>query len=349
MKTTYLPGDVTLLLTDITGKVEPMENADRERMIQSGVHYSEMIPREHLPSHEYLAAFYDALERYALPTARAVEEVSRKIYADRGADTVLVSLARAGTPIGILIKHCIEREYGVSVPHYSISIIRGRGIDKNAMNYLLERYSPERIQFVDGWTGKGAIKRQLVEAMRDYPNVDPGLAVLSDPAYAAGKCGTHDDFLIPSSCLNSTVSGLISRTFYRSDIIGSDQFHGALYYKEFEDFDLSYHFIEKIERYFGAGYTFEEKLPGRISPLEEIREIADKFGVDDINFVKPGIGEATRVLLRRIPDMILVHSLDDKERLGHIYRLAEEKQVPVEVYPLRYYRCCGMIKKLADA
>ena len=48
----------------------------------------------------------------------------------------------------------------------------------------------------------------------------PSLAVLSDPAGLAGKWGTRDDFLIASSCLNSTVSGLLSRTFYRRDLIG---------------------------------------------------------------------------------------------------------------------------------
>lgn len=93
-------------------------------------------------------------------------------------------------------------------------------IDRNAMNHILEGHCPNSIQFVDGWTGKGAIQNELIMAMRDFPGVSPGLAVLSDPAYIAEKCGTHDDFLIASSCLNSVVSGLISRTFYRSDIIG---------------------------------------------------------------------------------------------------------------------------------
>ena len=45
-------------------------------------------------------------------------------------------------------------------------------------------------------------------------------------------CGTHEDILIPSSCLNSTVSGLVSRTFLREDIIGEKDFHGAVFYEE---------------------------------------------------------------------------------------------------------------------
>ena len=34
MRTSYRPEDVTILLKDITGLVSPMENIDRERMIQ---------------------------------------------------------------------------------------------------------------------------------------------------------------------------------------------------------------------------------------------------------------------------------------------------------------------------
>ena len=150
MKTSYLDKDVTILLKDITGLVEPLPTKERERLIQSGVHYSEMLPLEYEPSEKYLKAYYDALSRYAEITAKAVGSVSEKIYSGKGNNITLVSLARAGTPVGILIKRFLEAKYKSSVPHYTISIIRGKGIDKNAVNYILERHSPESIQFVDG-------------------------------------------------------------------------------------------------------------------------------------------------------------------------------------------------------
>ena len=349
MRSSYRAEDVTILLKDITGMVEPLENAERERRIQSGTHYSEMLPKEHLPSDEYLRTFLDAMNRYAVQTAAAVRTVSDRIYTAKGDAVTLVSLARAGTPVGILIKRDLERRYHISVPHYTISIIRGRGIDKNAMDYILARHTAESVQFVDGWTGKGAIQRQLNEAMRDYPDVEPLAAVLSDPAEIAGICGTHADFLIPSSCLNSTVSGLISRTFYRSDIIGADEFHGAMYYGEFEANDQTALFLQTVEDAMQTDFAFSEPEPQPDSALEEVREIAAHYGIADINLVKPSIGEATRVLLRRIPWKILVHSMDDTEYLGHIYTLAAEKHIPLEVYPLRHYRACGLIRRLADS
>ncbi len=346
----YLPEDVTVLLKDITGLVEPLGTKEREARIQSGVHYSEMLPLEYEPSAEYLAIYERALSLYSKITANAVADCAMKIYAEKGENAVLVSLARAGTPIGVLIKRYFKFRLGIDVPHYTISIIRGRGIDENAVNYILARHSPKAIQFVDGWTGKGAIQRELIKAMEKFPEISAGLAVLSDPAYVAEKSGTHEDFLIASSLLNSTVSGLLSRTFLRSDIIGENDFHGAAFYKELSAKDRTYEFINAVEQNFDRFREIpkENSPENKRSGIDEVNEIAERFFINDINLIKPSIGEATRVLLRRVPWKILVHSLSDSEHLSHLYRLAEEKGVKIEEYPLKNYRACGIIRELAD-
>ena len=262
---------------------------------------------------------------------------------------VLVSLARAGTPVGILLKRYLRWKYGITVPHYSISIIRGRGIDQNAMRYLLCRYRPEDMLFVDGWIGKGAILSELRKAVADFPGVSPELAVLADPANVTKLCGTHEDILIPSSCLNCTVSGLVSRTFLRDDIIGETDFHGAVYYGELEAQDLSYAFISEIQSRFQKEYS-QKDTGDSGQGLDEVLRIGREFKIEDVNLIKPGIGETTRVLLRRVPWKVLVHEkyMGDKA-LEHILRLAKEKNVPVQTYPLKNYKACGIIKKLADA
>src|SRR3546814_1771870 len=43
----------------------------------------------------------------------------------------------------------------------AISIIRGRGIDDNALDYVASRHGTKNAVFVDGWTGKGAIRGEL--------------------------------------------------------------------------------------------------------------------------------------------------------------------------------------------
>ncbi|MBO6178791.1 MAG: hypothetical protein J6O04_06435 [Selenomonadaceae bacterium] len=346
---TYHKEDVVILLKDITGLVEPKSTVEREKLIQSGSHYSEMLPVEYEPTEKYMTAYYEALKRFAGITAEAVAEVSDKIHRLKGKNVTLVSLARAGTSIGILIKHYLEKFYDANPCHYTISIIRGKGIDKNAMNYILKRHNKDTIQFVDGWIGKGAIQRELMLAMKDYPGLNGKLAVLSDPAHITDIYGKRDDFLIASSCLNATVSGLLSRTFYRKDIISERDFHGAAFYKELASKDLTYQFIDAIEKNFAPlSYKSQNNESHSQTGMEEVLKIAADFGITDINLIKPGIGEATRVLLRRLPRKLLTHSLNDKERLGHLYELAEEKGVEIEEYPLKNYLACGLIQSLAD-
>lgn len=355
MRSSYRDEDVTLLLKDITGLVEPQPTEERERLIQSGKHYSEMLPIEYVPTQKYMEIYEEALEKYAGPTALAVGKLSDRIMRTKGQDVVIVSLARAGIPIGILVKHYIRQKYQLEVPHYAISIIKGRGIDDNAMKYLLDRYRPQQLLFLDGWIGKGAILNELRKDIEAYEGVSPDIAVIADPANVTKLCGTHDDILIPSSCLNCTVSGLVSRTFLRDDIIGADDFHGAVYYGELADSDLSYEFIDAIERHFETGCISEEDctdqdLPDSGHGIDEVRRIAAEFGVDDINLVKPGIGETTRVLLRRVPWKVLIdEKYRDDPELGHIVRLAGEKNVLIEYHTLRHYKCCGIIRKLAEA
>lgn len=338
---TFKEDDVTLLFTDITGKIEPLATKEREVLIQSGVHYSEMLPLESKPSKHYIKQYYNALYNFSLETAKAVANVSEKIFFLKGKNVVLVSLARAGTPIGILIKRYLMQKYNLDVMHYSISIIRGRGIDKNAMKYILQKHDAKDIQFVDGWTGKGAILNELSEAINEFiSHYDKStlLAVLSDPANITDVYGTHDDIPIASSFLNSTVCGLMSRTILHRSLQPTD-FHGIVFHTAFKDEDRTYEFIDKISSYF-----YKIKKTG----IDEVTEIAKKFDIQNINFIKPGIGETTRVLLRRLPDIILVSENASEKLISHILVLAKEKNVPIVRYPLENYQVCGIIKDISS-
>ncbi|MBW4085657.1 cysteine protease StiP family protein [Paenibacillus sp. S150] len=357
----YPPSDVKFLLKDLSNVQLERATAEREEAIQSGVHYSEMLPVEYQPTAQYIELFHETLRQSAEKVALAVAVVSEMIVSQRGTGaTVLVSLARAGTPIGVLMKRYIAARFGVELPHYSISIIRGKGIDENAILYMLQQHGTDaKLQFIDGWTGKGAIRQVLIEACssmyKKYGIVlSDDLAVLADPGHCSATFGTREDYLIPSACLNSTVSGLMSRTVLRDDLIGAEEFHGAKFYKEWLEEDLSNVFIEAIAPYYPAVMEEAQAIAAEMltSPpevtwqgLRDIQSIQDTFGIEDINLVKPGVGETTRVLLRRVPWKILVDTMDNPN-LRHILLLAEDRGVPVEVFPGLTYSCCGIIKPL---
>lgn len=367
IKGTYKPDDVTLLLKDVTALVTPVTTEEKERLIQSGTHYSELLQKEWEPSNDYLEFYRKTLDHFSPVISQLVATVSAEIIKDKWENTVLVSLARAGTPIGILIKRYIKYRWDIDVPHYTISIIRDKGIDKNAMNYIVEKHGEKWIQFVDGWTGKGTIKGQLENSLAQYHKetghrIKPDLAVLSDPARVADKWGTREDVLIPNACLNANVSGMLSRTFLKDGIIGEKDFHGCARVEGDEDF--TYTFIDKVVDHFrqvktvrmvgdsvlceygGVKYVFDEKEK-EITPQEEIKEIVSTQGLPSAKHCKPSIGEATRVLLRREPWKILISDkAENLEDVKLLCALAKEKGIPIENYPLKNYKAVGLIKVL---
>lgn len=362
VKSSYDPQEVTILLKDITGLVTPLPTEEREKLIQSGVHYSEMLPLEYKPTEDYMKIYEEELERNGMKTAQSVADLGDKLFKKKGMDLVLISLARAGTPIGILLKRYLKMRYDVDIPHFSISIIRGKGLDVNALNAIIFKYKLKSkvkgFQFIDGWIGKGAIQNELRKSIylfnsTEYFDVDPNLAALSDPSMTIPDeyCGTREDFIIPSSCLNATVSGLFSRTFRRPDIIGDMDYDGATYYGELKDEDKSIDFLNEITDCLKE-IIEQKKLEMKdkeYTGLDEVKQIAKDYGVEDINKVKPGIGETTRVLLRRYPDRVLISMKDaGSSDLEGILQLCKEKNVPVEHYPLKRYKAVGIIKDVSD-
>lgn len=364
VKNSYKTEDVEILLKDLSGDISPLGTDEREKLIQSGVHYSEMLPKEYKPSDEYMKIYKEICDNASSIVADAVQNISEMLYNIHGDKLTLISFARAGIPAGILIKRYLKRKYSIDVKHYAISIIRGRGIDVNAMNYIAEHCnSVEHIQFVDGWTGKGAILHTLADAVDELCDIDlekwiklsPSMAVIADPAHITTLSGTWDDIVIPSCCLNSTVSGLISRTVLNESLVDVDNgdFHGAVYYEDLEPYDLSYDFIDNIERFFD--FNKEVVLPTPPSDIDfdtgynSIKDIASRYGVNSLDKIKPGIGETTRVLLRRVPWTVLISdkiSIDDAN-IKHIIQLCKEKKVPYEKANTHGYYACGIIKDMS--
>ncbi|NGO81150.1 phosphoribosyltransferase [Streptomyces sp. YC504] len=356
----YAPDEVGWLLQDLSEVELEAPTEEREEAIQSGgAHYAESLPVEYQPSEQYQELFKAALDTSAARIAQAVGVVTETVLAEHAGDTppVLVSLARAGTPVGVLMRRWAQHRHGRDLPHYAVSIVRGRGIDANALRWLAAHHDPADVVFVDGWTGKGAITRELAQAIEEFeagggaPGFSPEIAVLADPGSCVRTYGTREDFLIPSACLNSTVSGLISRTVLRSDLVGADDFHGAKFYRELTDVDVSGFFLDTVAARFdevaeAVELQAKELLAADRAPTWEgwaaVERISDEYGIHDVNLVKPGVGETTRVLLRRVPWKILAQRGAGAD-LDHVRLLAEQRGVPVEEVDDLPYTCVGLI------
>ncbi|MFE9933927.1 phosphoribosyltransferase [Streptomyces sp. NPDC005533] len=348
----YAPEDVGWLLQDFSDVELEAPTEEREEAIQAGgAHYAESLPVEYQPSPQYQELYQSALTASAARIARAVGTVTETVLAERSPSPVLVSLARAGTPVGVLMRRWAQLRHGLDLPHYAVSIVRGRGIDANALRWLAAHHDPADVVFVDGWTGKGAITRELRDALAEFEGFNPEIVVLADPGSCVDTYGTREDFLIPSACLNSTVSGLISRTVLRSDLVGPADFHGAKFYRELAGADVSVAFVDTVAAHFdevadAVDQEVKELLAADRTPTWEgwaaVERISEEYGIHDVNLVKPGVGETTRVLLRRVPWKILAQRGAGPD-LDHVRLLAEQRGVPVEEVDGLPYTCVGLI------
>ncbi|SHF52897.1 PELOTA RNA binding domain-containing protein [Jatrophihabitans endophyticus] len=353
----YAADEVSWLLTDLSAVVLEAPTEEREEAIQSGgAHYAESLPVEYQPDEAYLRLFETALDASAERIAHAVGVVTEIVLAERGPGVVLASLARAGTPVGVLMRRWAAYRHGVDVPHHAVSIVRGRGIDTVALRWLAAHHDPAQVVFVDGWTGKGAIARELAAALATAAAelgvaFDPALAVLADPGSCVRTFGTREDFLVPSACLNSTVSGLVSRTVLNRRVLAPGTFHGAKFYRELAPADVSHRFLDAVtERFADVTARVDADWPVRQradrtptwAGWAEIERISAEYGIGDVTLVKPGVGETTRVLLRRVPWAVLVRA-GAAEDLAHVLLLAEQRGVPVHEVPGLTYRCVGLI------
>ncbi|WP_338703577.1 phosphoribosyltransferase [Streptomyces sp. Q6] len=354
----YAPEEVGWLLQDLSDVRLEAPTEEREEAVQSGgAHYAESLPVEYQPTEQYQELFHAALDTSAARIAHAVGVVTETVLAERSPRPVLVSLARAGTPVGVLMRRWAQARHGIELPHYAVSIVRGRGIDANALRWLAAHHDPTDVVFVDGWTGKGAITRELAAAVEEFEaaggpaGFDPEIAVLADPGSCVRTYGTREDFLIPSACLNSTVSGLISRTVLRADLVGPGDYHGAKFYRELAGSDVSGRFLDVVEERFAqvgdaVDAAVKELLGADRTPTWEgwaaVERISEEYGIHDVNLVKPGVGETTRVLLRRVPWKILARAGAGAD-LEHVRLLAEQRGVPVEEVAELPYTCVGLI------
>ncbi|SET46916.1 cysteine protease StiP family protein [Thorsellia anophelis] len=354
----YPQHDITFLLEPIEMEMTSIE--EKERLIQSGEkHYSQMLSQEPEPSLDHLGIYENALKQYEHRLAKEVMQLAitlKLLYKDK--PIVLLSLVRAGVPLGVLLTRALKL-LKHEVFHYGISIIRDKGIDSFAMNYVESIHEKHSIIFVDGWTGKGAISQQLKLSLDErggYPSI-PRLVVLADVYGSAWLSASNEDWLIPFGILGAPISGLVSRSIWQEN-----SFHGCVFCTHLSAFSCSNEFIETVERHFHL-YIKQASLidindssmllnglanqSSRTECENVIFRLKKMYQVDKINRIKPGIAEATRAVLRRVPDHVIVRDKTDPD-VSLLLHLAKQKNIIVTEMQdaISPYRAITIIKRV---
>ncbi|MDD1014756.1 cysteine protease StiP domain-containing protein [Pseudomonas rubra] len=330
----YAAGDVHFLLQPV--RMEATEVEEKERLIQTNQkHYSEMISQEHAPSAVHKSLYARALEQNGQRMANDVQALALALDAAfTGPSIALVSFVRAGLPLGVLLRRALV-EKGRDAHHYGVSIVRDRGIDSVALEAIIQAHGAQNIVFVDGWTGKGAISGELERALgadRRFPQ-QPRLVVLADPCGRAWLAASADDWVIPSGILGATVSGLVSRSIWPAQ----GGLHGCVVYNHLHEHDVTRDFVDQIEaqrRLLGSvhpatPWTREQQHALQHAAQSVVSTLAKRFAITNMNRVKPGIAEATRAVLRRVPDHVLVRDRSDSD-VQLLMHLTERAGVSVE-------------------
>lgn len=104
----YKPDDVHFLLKPIVMEMTPVDL--KEELIQSGkMHYSDMLSQEPEPTRWHLDLFTRALDSGAARLAREVSYLARELARRAGDEPiVLVSLVRAGVPLGVMLHQALR-------------------------------------------------------------------------------------------------------------------------------------------------------------------------------------------------------------------------------------------------
>jgi hypothetical protein len=368
----YLASDVTVLL-DIVDKdaVADVPVSQKEALIQSGQrHYSDMLTLEHAPTAMHEQLYQQALAQGTTRTATDLANLAYTLHhifqqtVSTERPLILVSLVRAGLPIGVLLQRALadaDSSYALPSVHYGISIIRDRGLDPVALQMILAAHPDSTIIFVDGWTGKGAIYQELARSLDAFSdpnhpnfanifhqgeNVIP-LLTLADPAGVAWLAASEEDWLIPSGLLNSTVSGLISRSLYTEPQSG---LHRSVFYDNLVAVDHSLAFVEQIDSTRRALSTSPQYLQTFEQPRYQTADLIDmlaaEYDISNRNRIKPTIAEATRAILRRDPERILLATADhpDTVLLRH---LCSERDINITVLGAKIlpYQAITLIKE----
>jgi hypothetical protein len=116
---------------------------------------------------------------------------------------LFVAILRAGVPIADWLCQMLP---GSKVA--SLSLFVGLGIDQVALTQLQSDNPDRAVVFVDGWTGRGGVSREIAK-------LEAGpLAVLIDPWGWADFSGIQEDILCPSACFTGLATLGFSRTFF---------------------------------------------------------------------------------------------------------------------------------------
>ncbi|MBI4748425.1 MAG: hypothetical protein HY774_08035 [Acidobacteria bacterium] len=238
------------------------------------------------------------LTDWRLPEAGARLAASLLQWEPNPEKMVLVAILRAGVPIADWLTRLLPGAIAVQA-----SLFSGLGLDQIALTQIKHQFPDRRIVFVDGWTGRGGVARELARW-----NAGP-LAVLLDPWGWADFSGAAEDTFSPSACFTGPSTLGFSRTFF----VGPDQLFGAY---AFPQAYIRKHLIDQWRAFCPIQPDRPFVQPERFFQSTELRIHSN---------------EVCRALINASPEVLMfrVSKADSREQFSLLLELADQRRVPV--------------------
>jgi Phosphoribosyl transferase (PRTase) len=197
------------LLADLKNEVEPFRDLDLFRSTSKAydgrnTFWQTPSPEPSFPS-EFWQILKPTLHNKKLEIAGAQLATAISKFEPDGNKIIFAAILRAGVPLVDWLTRLFPNSLGVQ-----ISLFVGFGIDQVAIKRLQEIFPTRKIIFVDGWTGKGGVAREIII------NELGTLAVLIDPWGWANFAGCQEDLFCPTACFTGPTTLGFSRTFFTS-------------------------------------------------------------------------------------------------------------------------------------
>lgn len=314
----------------------------------------EMPCWEEPPAQAYRDLYEHAMQHSAARVAHEVMALADAITTNLPGERITIaSLARAGTPYGVLLRRALVM-LGYEPLHFSISLIRGVGVDHAALDKI-RKLDHGPIVFIDGWTGKGGISRHLRESVERYNASRPSaflpvqLACVADLAGTSVMAGTTEDYLMPSAMLDAPMNGLVSKTFANSQ---ADELHGAYLYGHLAAHDLSNDFVDRVTVHLpiamfanrGGTRSIASRADignQRVRAKREVKRIASEFGIGNEDEIKAGYNETLRAVQRRAMKFLLLKNPSTPANAA-LVALANQLGIRVVDAPNMMFECVGI-------
>lgn len=345
IETTLKEEDVTILLDGMDISVPDIKNHITEVEI-----YNENLLR-YMSVQRYIDMYNNITENEYIILVILVQALAERVLLERGEDIILISLNTTSIITGILLKRYIKIKYSIDLKHYMISNLYTRGIDRKALDTLVDTYGTLNLVFIDSYTKsrgmfakfqKNIIKLKALDTKYEYLTKD--IYILSDPFNVTDMSVSKYDFFIPHACLGSLLTGMISDAC----IIKYDRYYSGISYLKDKERDLTYNYINKVTEKFSkhTNYDIEYQYlilnKTRHEGMSEQAIISEEFNIHDVTKIKAGINETVRTLLICKPKYVLISSFDFDNQV--ILFLCEKLNIEPINYPLQLFRAVAIVE-----